>query len=304
METVAVVLSVGKDRVEEFEAGFREHELPVWQDLAGARPACPRDPEPAGHLVESGRWRDPVPGVGDLLERRGPPRPRCPPGLRGLERDRRHVPGRRCDGVRRRDRRRARGGGADEDRRDRPAGLGRRVRRLGSARRLAADDRGRAAGRPARLRVDLAVRPLPHRAPPDRRDHVRVVHVAGGARRADRAGPARPRRHLHRVPQPGPHREDDLDDGLDQRRPDGPRHRGRLEARRVARLRLRLPRDEGAAGPARRRPRGHHRDARRRQAPARDVRGQATRRSATRSTSRSRSSSRGCRSWSAATGRT
>jgi hypothetical protein len=33
METVVVVLSVAKDRVDEFEAGFREHELPVWQDL-------------------------------------------------------------------------------------------------------------------------------------------------------------------------------------------------------------------------------------------------------------------------------
>jgi hypothetical protein len=33
METVAVVLSVGQDRVNEFEAGFREHELPVWHDL-------------------------------------------------------------------------------------------------------------------------------------------------------------------------------------------------------------------------------------------------------------------------------
>ena len=33
METVAVVLSVGADRVDEFEAGFREHELPVWRDL-------------------------------------------------------------------------------------------------------------------------------------------------------------------------------------------------------------------------------------------------------------------------------
>jgi len=33
METVAVVLSVGLDRVEEFEGGFREHELPVWRDL-------------------------------------------------------------------------------------------------------------------------------------------------------------------------------------------------------------------------------------------------------------------------------
>jgi hypothetical protein len=33
METVAVVLSVGTDHVEEFEAGFREHEVPVWEDL-------------------------------------------------------------------------------------------------------------------------------------------------------------------------------------------------------------------------------------------------------------------------------
>jgi hypothetical protein len=33
METVAVVLSVGNDHVEKFEAGFREHELPVWRDL-------------------------------------------------------------------------------------------------------------------------------------------------------------------------------------------------------------------------------------------------------------------------------
>ncbi len=33
METVIIILSVGKDRVEEFERGFREHELKVWQDL-------------------------------------------------------------------------------------------------------------------------------------------------------------------------------------------------------------------------------------------------------------------------------
>jgi hypothetical protein len=33
METVAIVLSVGADRVEQFEAGFREHEVPVWEDL-------------------------------------------------------------------------------------------------------------------------------------------------------------------------------------------------------------------------------------------------------------------------------
>jgi hypothetical protein len=33
METIAVVLSVKPDRVAEFEAGFREHELPIWQDF-------------------------------------------------------------------------------------------------------------------------------------------------------------------------------------------------------------------------------------------------------------------------------
>ena len=33
MEVVAVVLSVGRERVDEFERGFREHELPVWRDL-------------------------------------------------------------------------------------------------------------------------------------------------------------------------------------------------------------------------------------------------------------------------------
>ncbi|HLX35455.1 MAG TPA: hypothetical protein VKR30_09485 [Candidatus Limnocylindrales bacterium] len=33
METIAVVLSVKPDQVEAFEAGFREHELPIWRDF-------------------------------------------------------------------------------------------------------------------------------------------------------------------------------------------------------------------------------------------------------------------------------
>ena len=33
METVTVVLNVKTEHVEAFEAGFREHELPVWRDL-------------------------------------------------------------------------------------------------------------------------------------------------------------------------------------------------------------------------------------------------------------------------------
>jgi len=32
METIAVVLSVKRDSVDEFENGFRQHELPIWQD--------------------------------------------------------------------------------------------------------------------------------------------------------------------------------------------------------------------------------------------------------------------------------
>jgi hypothetical protein len=34
VETIAIVLSVGAERVDEFERGFGEHEVPVWQDLA------------------------------------------------------------------------------------------------------------------------------------------------------------------------------------------------------------------------------------------------------------------------------
>jgi hypothetical protein len=33
METAAIVLSVGQDLVEDFEEGFRRHELPIWQDF-------------------------------------------------------------------------------------------------------------------------------------------------------------------------------------------------------------------------------------------------------------------------------
>jgi hypothetical protein len=33
METIAVVLSVKPDRIAEFEAGFGEHEVPIWQDF-------------------------------------------------------------------------------------------------------------------------------------------------------------------------------------------------------------------------------------------------------------------------------
>jgi hypothetical protein len=35
MQTVAIVLSVGNASVQDFERGFREHELPVWEDLSG-----------------------------------------------------------------------------------------------------------------------------------------------------------------------------------------------------------------------------------------------------------------------------
>jgi hypothetical protein len=33
METIGIVLTVGAEHVDAFEEGFREHEVPVWQDL-------------------------------------------------------------------------------------------------------------------------------------------------------------------------------------------------------------------------------------------------------------------------------
>jgi hypothetical protein len=35
MQTVGIVLNVGVDRTDEFEAGFREMEGPIWQDFHG-----------------------------------------------------------------------------------------------------------------------------------------------------------------------------------------------------------------------------------------------------------------------------
>jgi hypothetical protein len=35
VETIAVVLSVGQDKVRAFEEGFRRQELPIWQDFVG-----------------------------------------------------------------------------------------------------------------------------------------------------------------------------------------------------------------------------------------------------------------------------
>jgi hypothetical protein len=35
MEAVGIVLNVGRDRVAEFESGFRQHELPIWEDFMG-----------------------------------------------------------------------------------------------------------------------------------------------------------------------------------------------------------------------------------------------------------------------------
>ena len=35
METVGIVLNIGREHVEDFERGFRENELPIWEDYVG-----------------------------------------------------------------------------------------------------------------------------------------------------------------------------------------------------------------------------------------------------------------------------
>ena len=163
-----------------------------------------------------------------------------------------------------------RNGGPDAGRADGTAGLEGRLRRLAAGRRLGTHGRAGTAGRGARLRVAVGLRPLPHRAGADRRDHVRVVLGARGAGDGDDARAARAHGRLHRLPQPGAHGQAVIDARRHQRRPVRAGHRRRLEGRRVARLRLRLPVAGRPHGGARRPPRGHQRDARARPL---DVRG-------------------------------
>ena len=33
MEAVGIVLNIGSDQVDDFERGFRQHELPIWEDF-------------------------------------------------------------------------------------------------------------------------------------------------------------------------------------------------------------------------------------------------------------------------------
>ena len=188
----------------------------------------------------------------------------------------------------------------DAGRVDDATGVEGRVRRVGAGRGLGSDGRALGAGGGARVRVAVGLRSLPHGPAPDRGDHVRVVLRPVRDRDGDRARAPRPHGRVHRVPEPGPDREALVDDRRHQRRPVRARDRRRLEGRRVAGVRLRLPDDRGADGRVRRPPRGHHRDVRGRA-------GRATRAStptsAAPSTSRRASSHRGSRSSSAATGR-
>ncbi|HUP15995.1 MAG TPA: hypothetical protein VM848_08100 [Acidimicrobiia bacterium] len=55
MEAVSIVLSIDRNRVEEFEQGFRQHELPIWEDYsAGGHAPCLPDDD--GHLHPASEW--------------------------------------------------------------------------------------------------------------------------------------------------------------------------------------------------------------------------------------------------------
>ncbi len=78
----------------------------------------------------------------------------------------------------------------------------------------------------------------------------------------DAAGPPRPHGRVHGVPQPGAHREAVVHDRRHLRWSLRARHRGRLEGRGVACLRLRLPVPRRPDGCLRGAPRDHHGDVR------------------------------------------
>ena len=78
-----------------------------------------------------------------------------------------------------------------------------------------------------RPRVDLGLRPLPHRSGAQRGGHPRGLDADGGVRRGDEPGAARPDVHLHGLPQPDVPGEGGRDRGRRQRRPGRDGHRRR-----------------------------------------------------------------------------
>ena len=202
-------------------------------------------------------------------------RPTGRAGRGGERSDRRR---RRCSSVE--DRRAERYGAAARDAVDRDALASPRGRRGSRPRnaspsrasaRQEVTDAGRvdgAAGLEGRVRR-LATRPTPGRGPSSSRmqaealgfeslwvfDHFHTVpdptdeitfesfSMLDGPGDGDEARPPRPHGRLHGVPQPGPDGQAGLDARRHQRRPVRARDRRRLEGRRVAGLRLRLPDD-------------------------------------------------------------
>ena len=49
MQTIGIVLNVGRDQVDAFERGFREMEAPIWARSARARPPDDGHPHAARH---------------------------------------------------------------------------------------------------------------------------------------------------------------------------------------------------------------------------------------------------------------
>ena len=100
MDTVSVVLSVKPDQVKAFEAGFREHELPIWEDYHAR--GVMLNASIAKMDISSVRRGDAVQYLICVVFADGeghPPRQRS--ALQRVEPHRRRVPGRRRDGVRR-----------------------------------------------------------------------------------------------------------------------------------------------------------------------------------------------------------
>ena len=88
MQTIGIVLNVRAEQAAEFEAGFREMELPTWHELRDRGLLRIATLTKLDISTRQGRRLSPIPDRVHIRGRRGPSCPRQPPSFRGVEQTR------------------------------------------------------------------------------------------------------------------------------------------------------------------------------------------------------------------------